>query len=135
METHQAYVVKIAKELNASQPCVSKWINRDTDLKGLAKKGRKIDQGSYSLEKQKKMSELFRRLTSDLAKTRLTLVVISQIRDNIGVIFGKKSKRAGGKALDFYASQVLWFAEITVLQHNLGFLVGLRGLQVDRPLV
>jgi hypothetical protein len=40
------------------------------------------------------------------------LLIISQIRDNIGVTFGETKKRSGGRALDFYASQVVWLAEI-----------------------
>jgi RecA/RadA recombinase len=38
-------------------------------------------------------------------------MMISQTRDNVGVIFGKKWKRAGGNALSFYSSQVVLFDE------------------------
>ena len=73
---------------------------------------RKIDAGSYSMTKQKKLSEIFRRLTSKLEKTNICLFIISQVRDNIGVMFGDKYTRSGGKALDFYASQILWLSEV-----------------------
>ena len=37
---------------------------------------------------------------------------ISQTRDKIGVTFGEKHTRSGGKALQFYASQVLWLSHL-----------------------
>lgn len=73
---------------------------------------RKIDEGTYGMGKPKKMGELFRRLVQKLKKKRACFIVISQVRHNIGVVFGKKYTRSGGKALDFYASQVLWLSEL-----------------------
>lgn len=81
-------------------------------LSSRAEKGRKIDEGSYKMDKAKTSSELFRRLTTDIAKSQMLFIIISQVRDNIGVTFGKKYTRSGGKALDFYASQVLWLSEL-----------------------
>lgn len=75
-----------------------------------------IDKGSYGAQKAKKLSELFRRLVQQLQKSRITLVVISQVRDKIGVMFGEKTTRSGGRALDFYASQVLFLAQIETLK-------------------
>lgn len=69
-----------------------------------------MGEGSYGTQKAKKMGELFRRLVQQLESSNVTLIIISQERDNIGVTFGKKSTRSGGRALDFYASQVLWLA-------------------------
>lgn len=68
---------------------------------------RDIDEGSYGASKAKKMSELFRRLVREMEKAHVTLLIVSQIRDNIGVSFGKKWTRSGGRALDFYSSQTL----------------------------
>ncbi|HWY34914.1 MAG TPA: ATPase domain-containing protein [Nitrosopumilaceae archaeon] len=69
----------------------------------------KITDGSYGMGLPKKMSELFRKLNAKVAKKNITLMVVSQIRDNI-VTFGHgpKFKRSGGHAMDFYASQVVW---------------------------
>lgn len=69
---------------------------------------RKPGEGTYSLEKQKQLGQLFRRMVRRLRATRVTLLVVSQIRENIGVTFGERYKRVGGKSLDFYASQILW---------------------------
>lgn len=72
---------------------------------------REIDQGTFGQNKAKKMSELFRRLVRKLEKAGLTVIVVSQVRDNIGVTFGSPKTRSGGRALDFYASQIIWLAE------------------------
>lgn len=71
---------------------------------------RDIDKGTYGANKQKKLGEIFRKLVRKLEKCRVLLIIISQVRDNIGVTFGEKHRRSGGKALDFYASQFLWLS-------------------------
>jgi recombination protein RecA len=81
-------------------------------LSDKAEKERDIGEGSFGAAKAKKLSELFRRLISDIEKTMVCLIVISQVRDNIGITFGSKHTRSGGRALDFYASQIVWLAEI-----------------------
>lgn len=73
---------------------------------------REIDEGSYGANKAKKMSELFRRLTQTMADKHVTLIIVSQVRDKIGAMFGAKYTRTGGRALDFYASQVVMLAHI-----------------------
>lgn len=74
---------------------------------------RDIDQGSYGANKAKKMSELFRRLTQTMNDKAVTLLIVSQVRDKIGVTYGAKHTRTGGRALDFYASQVLMLAHLS----------------------
>jgi len=81
-------------------------------LSDRAEQGRKIDDGSYAMTKQKKLSELFRRMIKRLQSSNVTLMIVSQVRDAIGVAFGEKHKRSGGRALDFYASQVIWLASL-----------------------
>lgn len=73
---------------------------------------RGIAEGTYGAQKAKLMSQLFRRLTRQLKGSDVCLIIISQVRDAIGVTFGNKYTRTGGKALDFYASQVLYLAQI-----------------------
>lgn len=72
---------------------------------------RDIDKGSFGAAKAKKMSEMFRRLVRDMEKSKVTLLIVSQIRDNIGVTFGRTWTRSGGRALDFYSSQTLVLAQ------------------------
>jgi recombination protein RecA len=73
---------------------------------------RKLDEATYGGDKPKKLSQAFRRMIRYLTEAHTTLLIISQIRDNIGVTFGRKYKRSGGHALDFYASVVLYLAEV-----------------------
>jgi recombination protein RecA len=80
-------------------------------LSDAAEMERPISEGSYGAAKARKLSELFRRITKDLSFADVTLIVISQVRENIGVTFGEKYSRSGGKALDFFASQIVWLSE------------------------
>jgi len=81
-------------------------------LSDRAELDREIDKGSFGAAKAKKMSELFRKLNKRLSTHRFCVMVISQVRDNIGVTFGRKVTRSGGRALDFYASQVIYLAQL-----------------------
>jgi len=79
---------------------------------------RDMEEGSYNVEKAKKMSQLLRRIAQKTAKKNLTIFIISQVRDNISISFGRRTIRSGGRALDFYASQVLYLAQIKVLKRT-----------------
>ena len=81
------------------------------------------DPATYGTAKAKQLSKMFRMLNEDLSAKNCTLMVVSQIRDNIGVTFGDKHKRSGGRALDFYCSQVLWLAQVSKLARTM------RGVQ------
>jgi len=74
------------------------------------------DHATYGAEKAKALSELFRKRIKKLREKQGTIIVISQLRDNIGVRFGETKKRSGGHALDFYASQVFWLAQLKTLK-------------------
>lgn len=70
-------------------------------------------EGSFNLDKQKYASNFFSYVCS-LSEKKLkdsTLFIVSQVRTKIGVSFGKKTYRAGGKALDFFTHQVAWIRE------------------------
>lgn len=81
-------------------------------LSDRAEMERDMDKGSFGAEKAKKMSQLFRRLIRELERTQVTVIIVSQIRDKINAMFGRKVTRTGGRALDFYASQVVYLAHI-----------------------
>lgn len=79
---------------------------------------RDFGEDSYGGSKAKKMSELFRKIVRKVENAGMTWIVVSQVRDNIGVKYGPKTKRSGGRALDFYTSQVINLAQIEVLKRQ-----------------
>lgn len=70
------------------------------------------ETGSYKMEKARWASEIFRVITRGLSETEALAIVISQTRDNIDPISFQKKTRAGGKALEFYASYIFWLAKL-----------------------
>jgi recombination protein RecA len=90
-----------------------------------AEMGRDISAGTYGGEKAKKLSIFFRKHTRKQEQSDVLLLIISQVRDNIGAMFGEKHKRSGGRALDFYASQIFWLAHIKMLKRTIN--------KVERP--
>lgn len=60
-----------------------------------------MEEGSFGTQQAKLMSAALRRLTT--ANKRTVLVYINQTRENIGVMFGKKTVTSGGRAMAFYA--------------------------------
>lgn len=76
---------------------------------------RDMNEGSYGVAKPKLLSQLFRRTVRQMEDKDVTLIIVSQVRDKIGAMFGRKTTRSGGRALDFYASQVAYLAHIQTL--------------------
>jgi recombination protein RecA len=72
----------------------------------------KAGQSTYGAAKAKGLSALFRKVVADVEASNVNLMIISQIRDKIGVVFGEKHSRSGGHALDFYASHIVKLAYI-----------------------
>lgn len=81
-------------------------------LSDAAEQEREFDKASFGQDKAKKLGKLFRMLIKKLRTKKCCLLIISQIRDNIGVTFGETKQRSGGHSLDFYASVILWLSEI-----------------------
>lgn len=99
-------------------------------LSDAAELKRGIDEGSYGASKARKLSELFRRIVQELERKRVHLMIISQIRDNIGVMFGKKYSRSGGRALDFYASQIVYLAQLGQIKRTINKVTRTIGIRV-----
>lgn len=70
------------------------------------------EKGSYGTAKAKKMSQMFRILAREIEKKQCTLGIISQLRDNVGASWGEKQTRSGGRALNYFASQIVWLKEL-----------------------
>lgn len=98
-------------------------------LSDAAEMARERGESSYGANKAKQMSQEFRKLNQHMANADLTLMIISQVRENIGVTFGKSTTRAGGKALDFYASQVIELAHVGRLKKTVGGVERVYGIR------
>ena len=76
---------------------------------------RDMTEGTYGATKAKQMSQLFRRATRILGESDTALIIISQVRDKIGVTFGRKTTRSGGRALDFSATHIVYLSHLARL--------------------
>lgn len=81
-------------------------------LSDKAEKAMAFDKDSYGGTKPKQMGKLFRQLVKPLEEAQIHFMIISQVRDKIGLAFGDKTSRSGGRALDFYASQILYLSNL-----------------------
>jgi recombination protein RecA len=91
---------------------------------------RDMEEGSYGAKKAALLSQFFRRLKTRMKLANVTLFIISQTRDNIGVTFGRKWTRSGGKALDFYASQIVYLAEVEKLRKTIRGMTRVIGVKI-----
>lgn len=110
----RAFVLKCKKKRVPGLYCLD-------SLDALSDQGemnREMGEGTYGT-KAKALGEFFRRETKLMKQADVTFLVISQIRDNIGVMFGRKWTRSGGKALDFYASQIIVLTEMGKLSKTI----------------
>jgi len=98
-------------------------------LSDRAEQKRAFDEGTYGT-KTKQISTWFRRQNSRMNKSRITLMVVSQVRDAIGVTFGERLKRAGGHALDHYAAHALWLAQIGKINPQRENVKRVRGIHI-----
>ena len=62
------------------------------------------------------MSQALRKLTANISKTNTCCIVINQLREKIGVMFGNPETTTGGNALKFYASVRIDVRRVTQLK-------------------
>jgi recombination protein RecA len=74
---------------------------------------RKVGETGYNTSKALILSSYLRNVIRPLEDKKVTLIVISQLRDKLNVTYGEKQTRSGGRALDFYASQIIWLYEVS----------------------
>ncbi len=132
MDTVEAWFNDISSWLekrNSTDPCLYILDSLDA-LSDEAEMKAGINEGSYGMAKAKKLSQLFRRLVRLLNVKHCTLIIISQIRDKVGVMFGETKTRAGGHALDFYCTQIVWLAELGKTKVQVRGLDRITGIEV-----
>lgn len=96
-----------------------------------ANKDKKSKDG-YNLTKQKYgTQQFFPSICTAMDGKDATLMIISQTRDKIGVTFGAKQTRTGGKALDFYTHQVCWFRQVEKMKKTVKGRELIYGVKVE----
>ena len=70
------------------------------------------------------MSQALRKLTGSISKTNCTVMLINQLREKIGVMFGNPETTTGGNALKFYASIRLDIRRSTQIKDSNGAVLG-----------
>ena len=71
------------------------------------------------------MSQALRKLTGIIAKTNTVVIVINQLREKVGVMYGNPEVTTGGRALKFYASVRIDVRRIETLKSG-GEMIGNR---------
>ena len=99
-------------------------------LSSKAEQERSIEDGTFGTERAKKVGETCRRAYGRLARSNITLMVISQTRAKIGVTFGEKKTRSGGASLDFYSSQIVWLSEVKKFKKTIKGVDRVTGVQI-----
>ena len=75
-----------------------------------AAKENKKKKAGFNLEKQAYgTQDFFPNICTVMKRKDATLMIISQARPNVGVVYGPKYIRTGGDALNYYTHQVAWF--------------------------
>jgi intein/homing endonuclease/RecA/RadA recombinase len=70
-----------------------------------------LSEGYDAAKRAALVNSLITSIHSKVDQANIHLMVVSQIRENLGVMIGNKYRVAGGKALGFYASQRLFLVE------------------------
>lgn len=100
-------------------------------LSDAAEMDREFDEGSFGGTKPKAIGKLFRMLIDRIEQQRVHFMVISQLRDKLGVTFGETKTRSGGKALDFYATHIMWLAEKAKQKRTINGVERITGVEVQ----
>ena len=95
-------IKKVLTEVKAESFCFI--IDSIAALETIEELEASYSDSSYGTERAKKLSRVLRSMPRLLAEKQSTLVFINQIRDKLGVQFGRKDDTPGGRAIKFYAS-------------------------------
>ena len=131
IDTVEALYDNIRKVIADSDGTPTLYVLDSLDaLSDESEKKRDIRAGSYGTGKAIMMSQLFRRLVRKVEKSQVCVMIISQVRTRIGITFGRNYTRSGGRALDFYASVILYLAHLGEIKRTVGGVSRTVGVKV-----
>lgn len=123
-------LIKQATKEVRDQKTVGLYVLDTLDALIPEKKIDEMDEGYDAARRAALINSMITRLVGDIESSNMHLMVVSQIRENIGVMFGEKYKRNGGKALDFYATQILWLNVMNKLSKTIRGVKKVYGITV-----
>ena len=117
-DTIQDYYKRVMKELRSKKPVIDCLDSFDslTSEEELERDG--VGKGGYKTEKAIASGEILRQTVREVKNTESLIIVISQTRENIGVSFGSKKTRSGGKALGFYNTHEIWLRVVKPIKRK-----------------
>lgn len=122
-DVYQSILEKIEETNKLNVPSI--YVIDSLDALLVPKKKEELSEGYDKARRAGVLNDMVTELAGKVKRANMLLFIVSQVRENIGVIFGEKYKRAGGKAMDFYASQCLWLSVLKKLKKTIN--------KVERP--
>ena len=113
--TEDDEVAKLDKNIKINTIPTLVIVDSMDGLSDAAELERDIEEKSFAMTKAKQSHALFRKLTRKIWLSNITLGIVSQVKDNIGVTFGNKETIACKHALEFFSSQRLWLAHLGMI--------------------
>lgn len=104
--------------IDSMDALVSKEVkDRIKEREKAALKEKEFDAGSYMMQKAKYLKqEFFPEIKPLIENSNCLLIIISQESEKVGLTFGSKRDRAGGKALRFFSHFESWLTEVEKLK-------------------
>ena len=101
-------------------------------LDGLVPEGEdgELSAGYDAAQRAKLINSMITNITGKVEESNLHLMIVSQIRDNIGG-YGPKHTVSGGNALRFYASQRIWLTQKKKLERTIRKIEKVYGIMVN----
>lgn len=131
LETVEDWERDLKHHLNKFKGRPGLYIEDSLDaLSDEAEEKREFGEGTYGGTKPKLIGQLFRQNIATLEQQEVCLIIVSQLRDKLNVTFGETKTRSGGRALDFYASQIVWLAEIEKMKRVMDKIERVVGIKV-----
>lgn len=97
-------LAKILAKRTVKSAMMAIGVDTLTMLSSKSEAKERLDKGKYGAARAKAIGNGLRKYHSQINKKNVTLILLDQIRENIGVMFGPDWVVPGGKAVPFWAS-------------------------------
>lgn len=122
-ETHIKAAVKNVMKIE--KPC-GMAVDSLTALPSATEIDEEMGTATYGTSRAKMLSLGFRKHLGGIISSKLSLIIVDQTRDNVGVTFGDKDAISGGRALRFYASTRVRLSHIERICNSSDKVIGVK---------